>query len=67
MVFLKNEILKKKLLKKPPKVRVKPGTFGSSAGALPIELHVQENISFMQYLITIKIENMLYGPGKFLH
>ena len=40
-------------------MRVEPEAFGSVAGALPIEL--LRNISTMEYLINIKIEDMLYG------
>ena len=49
----------KKKIKKTSEMRVEQGAFGSVAGVLPIELH--GNISFMQYLIKIKIENILYG------
>ena len=59
VVFFLNEILKKKLRQKPPRVRVELGAFGSVVGALTIEL--LGNISTMEYLININIENMLYG------
>ena len=43
----------------PPTARVEPEAFGSVVGALPIE--VLWNISTREYLINIKIKNMLYG------
>ena len=45
--------------KKIPTVRVEPKTFGSVVSALPIKL--LGNISNLEFLINIKIENMLYG------
>ena len=53
-VFYKNEIKKK-----TPTGTVEPGAFGSVVIALPMQ--VLGNISFMEYFINIKIENMFYG------
>ena len=40
-------------------MRVELGAFGSVVGSLPIEL--LGNVTIMEYLINITIENMLYG------
>ena len=48
VVFFLNEILKKKLRQKPPRVTVELGSFGFVVGALPIEL--LGNISTREYL-----------------
>ena len=52
--FPKNEIKKK-----TPMGRVEPGAFESVVSSLPMEL--LENISTVEYLINIKMENMFYG------
>ena len=48
-------------------MRVEPGAFSSVFEALPIP-DLPGYISNMEYLINIKIENMLHGlGGNFLH